>query len=307
MRRGVSGVIFLVTLIAMPLAARSERTVCQVFIDNRGGRLVYHARQLVKIELDAYVHVEPMSPEMDNNAYFVWNVDAPTAAITDADPITPGRAFFYPGRRERKYAVTVRAWYLPNATSWYLPNAPAATRNVIRDKGSYCGSATQVILVENDYTHFVEAGGGWSQGSTGWSTRIANEFDGFGLPLLVAASASRFSPYGYPASQVAAQAGVKLMDQRVYLEVGYARRSTPQLDTGGVTVGLERLLDIDRSTSLAWSFGICLCTSNPLYYSLSGSYLLPADRMFLEGGIHGELDTEKYSQTTEFIMLGERL
>lgn len=306
MRRAVSVLVYFAALTVGPVTSQAGDVVCKVFIDNRQGLLVYHARQLVKFELNAYVHAEPMSPGMDNDAYFVWTVDAPTAAVTAADPITPGRAFFYPGRRERRYTVTVQAWYLSDAAPRRFPN-DSSTLERIRQKGSYCGSARQIIDVENDYTHFVEVGGGWSQGSSGLGARGVSEFDAIGVPLLIDAGVSRFTPYGYSASQVAAQVGVKIMDQRIYFEVGYAHRSTPQLDTGGITVSLERLIDVDRPTSLAWSFGSCLCATSPLYYSLSGSYLLPADRMFIEGGLRGEYDGPKYSQTTEFLMLGQRL
>ena len=37
------------------------------------------------------------------------------------------------------------------------------------------------------------------------------------------------------------------------MEVGYFRRTTTALSLGGVNISLQRLLDIDRAFSVAWS------------------------------------------------------
>ena len=63
----------------------------QVFIDNRGGRLTYHVRQMVNFELDAYVRTPAVSLDRDN-VTFRWSVGPSTAAVEE-DVTTPGRGF----------------------------------------------------------------------------------------------------------------------------------------------------------------------------------------------------------------------
>jgi len=273
----------LALIIAVLLTAPGARAAgCEVFIDRGDPHFAYRVRQLVKIELNGYVRTS--SPTMDRDVEIHWSVDPSTAAVVDSDPKTNGRAFFYPGRLERKYTVTARADFA----------------------GTPCKPATLTIYVDNDYTHFLEGGGGWSGGSTGFAGRLANEFDAI-VPMLLAVGAERYTPNGAPAAEISAQAGVKAIDPRIYLEAGYVHRSTPSLSTGGITAMLERLVDIDRPFSVGWSLGTCFCTFHPLYYSISASYLLPAQRMFVEGGFRGETAASKYVQTSEFLLLGNRL